>query len=219
MKTRAWLGTLVMLMALVGFVQSASATLISPGTSGAAPDIFGFSPGGTLLADTGIQPYTTSAFSGLYQSRVFADAANPICAGCLDFVYMFSNDDISSNDPLHRATVANFKGFTTDAGFDDTSVGVAPASIDRSASGKSLAFNFEPVPDGVGPGQQSRVLVVYTDATRYVPGTLALINSQSINLQGFSPSAVPEPGTLFLLGSGLAGLVGSRFIRKRHVQR
>src|SRR5262249_38335038 len=102
MKTRTLVGTLVTLVALAGFSPNAFANLLGPGSVG-APDIFGVAPGGTLLADTGLLPYTTSTYTGFYESRVFADAANPVCGGCLDFVYMFSNDATSS-DPIHRAT-------------------------------------------------------------------------------------------------------------------
>src|SRR5262249_33153827 len=158
-------------------------------------------------------PYSTPTYSGFYESRVFADAANPVCAGCLDFVYMFSSDE-TSIDPIHRATVGNFSTFTTDVGFDSNSSGTAPETVDRSVNGRVVGFNF-PVPEGVQPGGESRVLVVYTNATNFEPGSLALIDQFTADLKGFQPSAVPEPGTLFLLGSGLAGLVGSRFARKR----
>jgi hypothetical protein len=222
MTNRMWANTLglgVMLVALVSLVPSASATLLPPGNT-LAPDIFPVSPqtGGTKLADTTFLPYSTSVYSGHYESMVFSDPANKVCAGCLDFVYMFTSD-ATSIDPIHRATVTNFAGFETDVGYDNNSTGTAPQTVDRTLNGSVVGFNFLPVANGVDPGVlpggQSRVLVVYTNATHFQPGTLSLIDGQSINLLGFQPTVVPEPGTLLLLGSGLAGLVGSRFVRKR----
>jgi PEP-CTERM motif len=220
MTNRMWanmLGAGVMLVALVSLVPSASASLLSLGDT-TAPDIFGVSPGGTKLADTTFLPYSTSVYSGHYESMVFSDPANPRCAGCLDFVYMFTSD-ATSIDPIHRATVTAFTGFETDVGYDNNSTGTAPQTVDRTVNGAVVGFNFLPmvhgVDPGVPPGGQSRVLVVYTNATTFAPGTLSLIDGQSINLKGFQPTVVPEPGTLLLLGSGLAGLVGSRFVRKR----
>jgi hypothetical protein len=221
MNNRNWVNTLAilaMLVALVCVVPSASATLLSPGTT-AAPDVFG-ALGGTLLASTGTLAYSTSAYSGSYQSRVFSsDPANPFCANCLDFVYTFTSDQ-TSIDPIHRATVTVFNGFSTDVGYvDGTSIGTAPQTVDRTLNGNVVGFNFLPVVNGVDPGVpaggQSKVLVVYTNATSFAPGTLNLIDGDVAHLKGFQPTVVPEPGTLLLVGSGLAGLVGSRFVRKR----
>ena len=149
MNKRTWMSALATVVMLVGVVPRASATLLAPGGGPIAPDVFAVSPGGTLLANTTVLPYTTSVYTGTYESSVYSDPLNLVCAGCLDFVYTFSND-ASSADSIHRATVAVFSEFTTDVGYDNNSLGVAPTTVDRSLSGSVIGFNF---PDPTGNGR------------------------------------------------------------------
>ena len=190
----------------------AYATILPPGTSGAPPDVFSTNVSGPYLANTGVQPYTTTnalgqhTITGTYDAEVYSDPSNVFCAGCLDFFVTVTSSS-SSIDDIERITLASFSGFSTDVGYStgtgSVAGGITPSTVDRSGTGSVIGFNFT----GVGPTQSTQVLEIQTNATAFTLGTLQVIDSSVASVAAYAP-AVPEAGSisLTLLGGSLVGL-------------
>jgi hypothetical protein len=191
----------------------ASATVLSPGASG-APDLMS-NAGWTLLATTGSQALSSGTFTANAQSWVYSDSANTFCAGCLDFVYMVTRT--GGNDPIERITAGNFAGYSVDAGVVLSSPGLAPSSVNRSADGGVVGFNYQTT--NLTGTQSTQLLVIQTNATNYMAGLLSVQDQLSANGIGFQPSAAtPEPLSMSLLGGGLALLGAARLRRKKKLE-
>lgn len=188
----------------------ATASVLTPGSSG-APDPFS-NAGWTLLASTGSQALSSGTFTANATAWVYSDSANTFCAGCLDFVYMISRT--GGDDPIERITAGNFAGYLVDAGVVTSSPGFAPLSVDRSANGGVVGFNYQNAANLTGT-QSTQLLVVQTNATNYAAGLLSVQDQLSANGVGFQPAAAtPEPVSMSLLGGGLALLGAARLRRK-----
>jgi len=95
--------------------------------------------------------------------------------------------------------------------------GVVPDLVDWNAP---LVQSFFGTPN-IAPGQNSNIWWAYTDAGRYhatQPGNVLKtakafasdpLNLLALNFDTFEPAPVPEPASLFLMGSGLVGLAGA----------
>jgi hypothetical protein len=110
------------------------------------------------------------------------------------------------NDPIERITAGSFAGFLVDAGVVTSSPGFTPVSVDRSANGGVIGFNYQNAANLTGT-DSTQLLVIQTDATFYMAGLLSVQDQLAANGVGFQPASTPEPISMSLLGGGLA-LIG-----------
>ena len=197
----------------------AHASIIAPGGT-VAPDILGALTG-TLLASDPNVPFTSSSgagdFTGSYTAWAVRGGITAVCpaGGCIEFVYQATY--AGGANPIEHISLSNFDTFATDVGTTTAfttqgptlSGGTAvPTDVTRSGSGQVVAFDF-PVSGAaslLGAGTKSDVLVVETNAPSFAPGTISFINTAvSGPNQAFQP-AVPEPASLAIFGTALAGL-------------
>jgi hypothetical protein len=184
---------LACLMALL--VPLSHASVLSNGDSVPPSPLF---PTGTLMASvTGT--IITPTLDVSYTQWVYSDPTNTWCVGCLDFVYQFTNHGPDVNE---RYSMYNFVGFLTDVGTDPFAVH-DPISIDRSANGPVIGFNF-PASDQINVGETTVKLVIETNARFFTAGFTSAQDGTAGYGFAYAPSAVPEPSSLALLGSGLA---------------
>ena len=204
-KVALWRGVCVSVVLSV-LATSAWAAPLLPGTSALAaaePDPIG----GALVAGPLTSPLAGAAFTASVTSWVYSgDTTNPFPGG-LTFVYMVTNSDVST-DSIGRFTVNGYMSgatvWQTDASFQP-GVGLAPATMDRSANGNVVGYSFVGPPLGpstLTPGASSMLLVVQTNAPAFTQ-TIGNVIDGSI-ASGLVYAPVPEPTTLLLLVGGLA---------------
>lgn len=197
---------LAVLGAVLALSMSAHATLLGVGGSVVPSNITNLS-GVTEVSSTISSSITTGTFSATYATGVFTDTNNVFCAGCLDFIYFFTNN---GPDTLERATMTNFDSFLTNVGYSTLTGTATPTNATRNSFG-DIAFNFA----GVGTGVTSNYLIIETNATSFTSGFFSLQDGTAGSGAAYAP-ATPEPSSLMLMGSGLVSAAGM-FLRRRRV--
>ncbi|HEV2207458.1 MAG TPA: VPLPA-CTERM sorting domain-containing protein [Verrucomicrobiae bacterium] len=190
-----------------GSVYSLSPGGVDPALGSAYP------MGGTTLASLNT-PFNSGSLLGTLTSQVISgDTSNPY-AGGLTFTYQLSISP-SSPDGATELSASSFAGYLTDVSYNNA-VGsqVAPSFFSRSSSGDVVhsVWLYQPV----GPGQDSTMIVVQTDATAYQASMVGLIDGLTVNVSSFAPVPVPEPAIAGLL---LAGLGVFSVVRRRQCSR
>jgi PEP-CTERM motif len=194
---------LLVLLAFALLLPCAQASILGNGNSVPPSPLF---PTGTLMA-TVSGNITTPTFSTDYSQWVYSDPFNTWCAGCLDFVYQFTDH---GPDPNERYSMSNFNGFLVDVGTDPFGIH-DPTLIDRSALGPVIGFNF-PASDEIAVGETTVLLVIETNAVAITGGYVSAQDGTAGSGFAYAPMAVPEPASLMLLGGGLIAV--GKFLRK-----
>jgi hypothetical protein len=197
------------------FVPVSRADTLPPGGTIASPSSMIIMSTGPSLANTGALPFSFVGDTGTVTEIVFQDTIT----GNLDFVYQVT----VATGFIGGVTGFNFAGFMTNVGFGTPANNqcgggiactgtVAPSSIQRSADGSVVQFNFNPNISGV----TTYALEIQTDASGFTSGSIGLIDGGGATLNGFAPSnSVPEPATNSLLGAGLVSLFALAGWRKK----
>lgn len=160
-----------------------------------------------LVAQTNFS-FTSGSFSGMLTSKVWeSDDSNPW--GGLTFTYKLSNAS-SCTDSLGLFSLSGFKDSLVDVNYSGS--GIAPRTASRSAAGNEIVFGFftRHGEETLLPGDTSAWLVIQTGCNTWGVNQLVGMDAQDVTATTFAPVAVPEPGTLTLLGLAAAVCLGQR---------
>lgn len=231
--------SLIVAFAMVALVPALKADTISPSTTiTPTPTSGGGAVGtGTIVDGTGWVSWSynttdnsgnTHTTSGYYDQWVIqGDSANPYGPNAMTFVMAVQNDS-GSYDSLSRITESAFGGYLTNVGYNVNAgycsftcsnpdiAYVVPDNVSRSFNGDVIGWNWS-ASSPLDPNTWTNILVIFTNASDYTTGQVALIDGATTNLAGFAPTGamVPEPATAGLLGLGLLVLGAGITFKRR----
>lgn len=190
---------------LSGSACTAFATPITPGQQNLTPTVT-TPPGGTVVATDSGTLTGQSTFAATYDESVIEGGTGSLCPACLAFEFSF--DETSGPALIEELAVSDYLGFTTDADYLANST-LAPTFVSETADG-TINYNFK---DATGTAADS--VIIFTNATSTAPGFFSLQDSTAGNAPDLGPSVVPEPSSLFLLGTGLLSAAAMLFRKQR----
>ncbi len=196
------------LIAMLGLMMASTAFAIPllPGTFGVSTT-GAAAPTGDLVASiidapfTGVDANGNITFTGTLNQWVYYNSTGML------FTYLFSSDSESVN-VIERLSTIDFSGWTTNVDSLQTAGDPWPLSFERSSDGSTVSAAHYVM----AQGKTSSLLWIQTDAQYYGIGSTSLIDGGIANIQTYAP-AIPEPGTMMLLGTGLLGMIGYGKVR------
>jgi hypothetical protein len=223
-KSRSSLAAALAVFAIIAASSvAAGATPLPPNNTIVTPSLLTDAPGD--LVAVGSSDIDSSDIAATFFYAVFDPAGG---GSALDFYYQIFIDDNGATDTLDLATILPFPiAVVTDVFYRTDDVtgfvaieppaaagpGAIPAEARRNPNG-TVRFDFsDGVPGEVAPGEASAIMVVRTNVPYFGLGEANFSGLTSGDSTAFAP--IPEPGSLLLLGSGLAGLAGMARLRQR----